>query len=77
MDTVPSQAENVALFVPSPPGAARGRRLRLVDLPGHPRLRSRLDGYAAAAAAVAVVVDAREGLFAASARDVAECVYAA
>ena len=66
--TTPSMAENVAAL-------RLGRGVtRLVDLPGHPRLRSRLDGYAADARGLVFVVDGREGAFLPGVRDVAQCV---
>jgi len=68
--TTPSMAENVAQLAL---GHSR-KTLRVVDLPGHPRLRSRLDSYARSAAALVFVVDGREGAFLPSVRDVAQCV---
>ena len=69
--TAPSMEENEAPLARRPGSA---RRLRLVDLPGHPRLRGRIDSVAARCCGVVCVVDAREGVFGPSARDVAECV---
>jgi signal recognition particle receptor subunit beta len=66
--TVPSMAENVCRL------ARVGRRpLRCVDLPGHARLRSRLDAFAPSAAGLVFVVDGREVAFLPSSRDAAEC----
>lgn len=69
--TVPSMTESVGLAQ----GGAGGqlRRLRLVDLPGHPRLRTRLDDYAACARGVVFLVDGREGAFLGGVRETAEC----
>lgn len=71
--TTPSMAENVAALRLGKHGR-RGAVSRLVDLPGHPRLRSRLDGYAADARGLVFVVDGREGAFLPGVRDAAQCV---
>jgi signal recognition particle receptor subunit beta len=67
-------AENAAtLRVAAAPGG-RSREIRLVDLPGHPRLRGRLDAFAPAARALVFVVDGRDGVFIPGCRATAECV---
>jgi signal recognition particle receptor subunit beta len=71
--TTPSMAENVAALRLGKHGRGAGAS-RVVDLPGHPRLRSRLDGYAADARGLVFVVDGREGAFLPGVRDVAQCV---
>lgn len=52
---------------------AKGEALQLVDLPGHPRLRSKLDAHAPRARCVVFVVDAVD--FMSSARATAEQLY--
>jgi hypothetical protein len=53
-------------------GAARS--VRLVDLPGHPRLRGLLDDAAPSARALVFLVDGRDGVFLPAVRETAECV---
>ena len=67
--SVTSMAENVARV------AVGGREVTLVDLPGHPRLRGRLDAHATSARALVFLVDGRDGVFLPACRDTAECVH--
>ena len=75
--SVTSMAENVArvaLRGGSRGGGGAPRAVTLVDLPGHPRLRARLDAYAPAARALVFLVDGRDGAFLPACRETAECV---
>ena len=72
--TVTSMAVNEARVVVRAPGGGGTRVQRLVDLPGHPRLRGLLDEAAPAARALVYLVDGRDGVFLPAVRETAECV---
>jgi hypothetical protein len=65
--------ENTARVALAAAPGKRPRSVLLVDLPGHPRLRARLDAYAPAARALVFVVDGRISVFLPDVRATAEC----
>jgi hypothetical protein len=71
--SVTSMEENTARVALAAAPGKRPRSVLLVDLPGHPRLRNRLDVYAPAARALVFVVDGRDGVFLPGVRATAEC----
>jgi len=72
--TVTSMAANEARVALRAPGGGAARSMRLVDLPGHPRLRGLLDDAAPSARCLVFLVDGRDGVFLPAARETAECV---
>jgi signal recognition particle receptor subunit beta len=73
--TVTSMAVNEARVAVRGAGGAV-RSVRLLDLPGHPRLRGLLDDAAPNARATVYLVDGRDGVFLPAVRETAECVAA-
>jgi hypothetical protein len=71
--SVTSMAENAARVRCAGAPGQRARDALLVDLPGHPRLRSRLDAFAPAARALIFLVDGTDGVFVKNCRATAEC----
>ena len=69
-------AVNDERMVVRKPGGGGMRVVRVVDLPGHPRLRGLLDDYAPVARGVVFMVDGRDGAFLPAVRETAECVAA-
>ena len=69
-------APNEERMVVRRPGGGGNRVVRVVDLPGHPRLRGLLDEFAPVARAVVYMVDGRDGAFLPAVRETAECVAA-
>lgn len=69
--TVTSMDENEGMFKPKAEGF--GNAMHFVDLPGHPRLKHKLEAYIRAAAGIVFVLDATD--FLPRTKDIAEQLY--